>query len=83
MRAYDHRKTRVIDFEVENHGSIWLFRPLTDAAREWTDEHVPRHHARGGDTAVQTWAGAVVVEHRYIGAIVQGAADAGLRVRVL
>jgi len=64
-----------VHFEAEKHGSIWLFRPLTDAAREWAEDNVQRYGTY--------WYGAIVVEHRYIGAIVEGAAADGLRVRVL
>ena len=66
---------RTIHFEAENHGTIWLFRPLTAEAQAWVDEKI--------DTAAGFFADAVVVEHRYIGAIVEGAAADGLRVRVL
>lgn len=55
------------DFEVTCEGSIYLLRPLNDAAGDWISEHIP-------DDA-QTWAGAVVVEHRYIGAILEGLAS--------
>lgn len=30
-----------MDFSVENHGSIILLRPLTEAAQDWVDEHIP------------------------------------------
>lgn len=60
------------DFQVENHGTIFLFRPLSDVAREWVSEHLP-------DDA-QTWGDAVVVEHRYIADIVDGAVNDGLEV---
>jgi hypothetical protein len=30
------------DFIVENHGSIFLLSPQTDAARTWIDEHITR-----------------------------------------
>jgi hypothetical protein len=68
-----------VHFEAENHGSIWLFRPLTDAAREWAEEHVDQTGQFWGAGAHQAY----VVEHRFIGDIVEGAAEAGLRVRVL
>ena len=45
------------DFLIENHSSIYLFRPLTQAAREWLDETAP-------DDA-QFFGEALVVEHRY------------------
>jgi hypothetical protein len=67
---------RYPDFEVETDGSVWTLRPLTAAAREWLDEHVQAE-------SYQWLSDAFVVEHRYIGDIVQAASDAGLRVRVL
>ena len=67
---------RTVHFEAENHGSIWLFRPLTPAANQWLNEHV---HAE----PYAYFGRAVAVEHRFIGEIVEGAANDGLRVRVL
>jgi hypothetical protein len=62
-----------IDFDLSGHGTLYLFRPLTRAAHAWVNEHLP---------ADATWfGGAIVVEHRYIGDIVCGAAADGLRVR--
>lgn len=66
---------KTTDFLARNEGSIWLFTPITDAAHAWVAEHIP-------DDA-QTWGESIVVEHRYIGRIVQGAANDGLRVKVL
>jgi hypothetical protein len=60
------------DFEVENHGTIYLLRPKTDAARTWIEENI-------GEDA-QTFGEAVVVEHRYIADIVAGIREEGLRV---
>jgi hypothetical protein len=28
------------DFQVENHGSVWMFTPLTLAAKKFLDENV-------------------------------------------
>jgi len=61
------------DFVVENHGSIFLLQPLTPAANSWVNEHL--HEDR------MTFAGAVVVEHRYIADIVRGAIADGLAVK--
>jgi len=61
-----------MDFTVENHGSIFLLRPHSDAAREWAKEHLPED--------VQTFGHAYVVEHRYIGDIVAGIVNDGLEV---
>jgi len=62
-----------IDFGVSGGGSVYLFKPLTPAARDWVDEHLPED--------ASWWCGAVVVEHRYIGPIVGGAIGDGLVVR--
>ena len=48
-------------FTLTDHGSIVLLKPETAAAQAWCDEHL--------DPERQTWAGAVVVEHRYVEAI--------------
>jgi len=60
------------DFFVENHGTVLLLRPLTPAANSWVKENLPEDHL--------TFAGAVVVEHRYIADIVAGAQADGLEV---
>lgn len=60
------------DLYIQNEGSIFLLRALTDVGREWVEQHIP-------DDA-QTFGGSIVVEHRYIGAIVQGAVNDGLEV---
>jgi hypothetical protein len=61
------------DFEVSNHGTIYIFTPLTPAARDWVAEFLP-------DDA-QRWAGGIVIEHRYIWDVVIGARRDGLVVR--
>jgi hypothetical protein len=60
------------DVEVSCHGSIYIFTPLTPAAREWVAEFLPED--------AQQWAGGTVVEHRFIADIVQGAQRDGLSV---
>lgn len=63
--------TAKADLVVQDHGSIFLLTPHTDAGREWVAEHIP-------DDA-QTWGiGSIVVEHRYITDIVVGAQGDGL-----
>lgn len=61
-----------MDVNVENHGSIVLVRPLTAQACQWCDDHIP-------DDA-QWFGKAVVVEPRYVAAIVQGMQNDGLTV---
>lgn len=61
------------DFVVENYFTIFLLQPLTPAANAWIEASLPEDH--------QTFAGAVVVEHRYIADIVRGAIADGLVVK--
>ena len=61
------------DFLIENHGSIFLLRPLTLAADSWIDQNLSEDR--------QTLGNAVAVEHRYIADIVRGAQADGLVVR--
>ena len=65
-----------LDFKLENHGSLFLLRPLTTLAREWMNEHLPLDHPE-----THFFAGAIVVEPRYIGPIVEGIVAAGLVLR--
>jgi hypothetical protein len=62
-----------IDFEVSGSGTVYLFRAMTPAARDWVDEHLP-------DDSI-CCCGAVIIQHRYIGSIVGGAIVDGLMVR--
>jgi hypothetical protein len=62
------------DFIVENHGSIILLRPITDAAREWVQEHI------GEDNGYQPYWPTVLVEPRYLGPIIDGIVEHGLSV---
>jgi hypothetical protein len=49
---------------IEDHGSVWLVRPESEAAREWLETHV--------DEEAQWFGGALAVEPRYVQAIVEG-----------
>lgn len=60
------------DLYVQNEGSIFLLCPRSDAGQQWIEENIP-------DDAM-SFGGAIVVEHRYIGAIVAGAQADGLMV---
>jgi hypothetical protein len=62
-----------LDFKLENHGCLFLLRPLTTLAREWMNEHLPLEHPE-----TQFFAGAIVVEPRYIGPILEGIVADGL-----
>lgn len=63
------------DFEIADHGSIMTFKPLTDDAREWVETNLV------GDD-VQWFGGAVVVEPRYAGDIINGIAADGLTTNI-
>jgi hypothetical protein len=63
-------------FELENHGSLFLLRPLDSAAREWMNEHLP-----ADSPETQFWAGAIVIEPRYLESIVDGILADGLVLR--
>lgn len=58
------------DFRCENHGSLFLLFPLTESAQSWVEEHLP--------SDAQWFGNAVVVEHRFIWAILQGIQKDGL-----
>jgi hypothetical protein len=66
-------KPAIPDFEVQNHFTIYLLCPLTDAAIGWVDENLPED--------VMTFGRGIVVEHRFIADIVRGIVDSGLVVR--
>lgn len=61
---------RAADFTVQNHGSIFLLCPQTEAASTWIEEHIPAD--------AMTLGSAVAVEHRYISDIIEGAQGDGL-----
>jgi predicted thioesterase len=63
---------RKADLAVQNEGTLFLLRGISDAGREWVEKHLPDD--------VQTWGDAVIVEHRYIEPIVTGAIADGLQV---
>lgn len=60
------------DLRIENHGSIVMLRPVSDLGREWVAEHIPQDAIWFG--------GAVAVEPRYLGNIIDGAAGDGLEI---
>ncbi len=61
------------DLIFENHGSLFLIRPVSPAGQSWLDENV-------GDENTLTFGGAIVCEPRYVEAIVLGAQSGGLAV---
>jgi hypothetical protein len=60
------------DFLVENHGSIFLIRPLNEFARVWLEENID---AAG---SFQPYWPTVVIEHRYVADILEGIRNDGL-----
>jgi hypothetical protein len=64
-----------MDFDFYTDGSIGLLTPLTPAAHDWADEHLPEDRMLWGKHSI-------VVEPRYVGAILEGIAEDGLTVRV-
>jgi len=62
------------DLIFENHGSLFLIRPVSPTGQSWLDENV-------GDENTLTFGGAVVCEPRYVEAIAHGAVEAGLAVQ--
>ena len=63
------------DFFIENHGTIFLLRPLSAAARSWVEDHI------GEDNGFQPYWPTVIVEHRYIAEIVAGIQADSLEVK--
>jgi hypothetical protein len=61
------------DLLFENHGSIFLIRPVSPIGQQWLDENV-------GDENTLTFGGAIVCEPRYAETIYFGAKQAGLAV---
>jgi anti-sigma regulatory factor (Ser/Thr protein kinase) len=59
-----------LDIIYQDHGSIILMIPETDAARDWVADHLP-------DDAQRFGAG-ICIEPRYFGDIAYGAQEDGL-----
>ena len=59
------------DFWIQDHGSICLLTPRSPAAAQGVEANIGEH---------QSWGDAVVVEHRYIADIVEGAQADGLTI---
>lgn len=60
--------------EVENHGSIFLLRPVDKEAKSWLDEHAPED--------AQFWGRSLAVEPRYVENWIERAVEAGIEVDV-
>jgi len=62
-----------VDVLVENHGTIFLFKPQTEAAKQWFAENV--------QTEGWQWLGkGLGVDHRFAENLVAGMIEAGLEV---
>jgi hypothetical protein len=59
------------DVLVRNEGTVFVFCPLTSAAKEWIDENVESE-------AYQWFGNALVVEHRFAWGLGRGMKDARL-----
>jgi hypothetical protein len=75
MGAVNDSPGGAMDILVENHGSIVLLRPLTDAARLWVEDHI------GPDNGYPPYWPTVLVEPRYVAPILKGMWADGLKVR--
>jgi len=61
------------DVKIDNQGTIWMFHPLSETAKQWVDENV--------NLETYQWMGPrFAVEHRYVTDLVQGMRAAGLTV---
>jgi hypothetical protein len=65
-----------LDFKLENHGCLFLLRPLSSAAKEWMNQNLPVDSSE-----TQFWSEAIVIEPRYVDAIVDGIIGDGLVLR--
>jgi hypothetical protein len=65
-----------LDFKLENHGSLFLLRPLNSVAKDWMDEHLPVDSPE-----TQFCGDAIVIEPRYVAPIVEGIIGDGLVLR--
>ena len=57
-----------VDYVLENHGSVWLLRAISDGVESWIEDFVSYE---------TTFGDAIVVEPRYIGSIAEGLGYAG------
>ena len=70
MRNANGVSTPSVDFSIENHGSIFLFRMNTAAAQQWVSDNVQDDAQFFGD--------ALVVEWRYARDLAAGIIQSGL-----
>jgi hypothetical protein len=65
-----------LDFRLENHGSLFLLRALSSAAKDWMGERLPIDNPE-----TQFWGNAIVIQPRYVAPIVDEAIGDGLVLR--
>jgi hypothetical protein len=65
-------QTPELDVFVERHGKLFLFWPLTDAARNWVHTEVPE--------GARFFGAALVVEHGFAPDVTRAMTDDGLEV---
>jgi hypothetical protein len=69
------KKLRNLDVMTRDEGSIVLFTPMTDVAKDWISEHIP-------DDA-QWFGRSLVVEHRFSENIAIGMRNDGLQIELV
>lgn len=63
----------MVDLLIRDEGTVVVFRPVSDAARQWIDDNVISE-------GWQWLGGTLAVDHRYADSIIQGAMLDGLGV---
>jgi hypothetical protein len=63
------------DFLIENHGSLFFLRPLSQSAREWIEENISQI-----DSFQPYWP-VVLIEPRFVSDILSGILSEGWSVR--
>lgn len=64
------------DIRIEDHGSIMMVRPISEAGEAWVNENLT-------NPETQFWGGAAACERRYVEDIVYGVQCDGLEVEGL
>lgn len=62
------------DFTLSDHGSVTILTALSSEGADWIDENLPDD--------VQMWGNGVVIEPRFVEAILDGLMTDGLTVRM-
>jgi hypothetical protein len=62
------------DFTIRNRGQLSLIGPISEAASEWLDEHIPR------DTQWWQWGAEIAVDPRYLRRVLDSILESGLTV---